>query len=189
MKIKLDLNLLEKLNIENLERVKSEAELNLDDLSSSEDIITNKSNTLFQVIVVIFTTIVGYLVSQINSFDISSILIQISIIFCLIFGFVLYLLIKVIYPNRIALKGSSPSNLIHESIFNKKSDKNQTKAILRSRIYCLNIAIESNKENLKKRVRLFDFANKSILIGLIVVLIYSIVYFFIESSCLSVLST
>lgn len=178
MKNKLDTNLLDKLSIENLQITKYEAELNLEDLSSSEDIITNKSNTLFQVLIVIFTTIVGYLVSQINSFDINSILIQISIILCVVFGFVLFLLIKVIYPNKVALKGSSPSNLIQDWVFNKKSDKSQTKQILRNRVYSLNIAIESNNENLKNRVRLFDLANKSILIGLIIILIYSVIYFF-----------
>lgn len=178
MKNKLDTKLLDKLSIENLQIIKSEAELNLEDLSSSEDIITNKSNTLFQVLVVIFTTIVGYLVSQINSFDIKSILIQISIVLCVVFGFVLFLLIKVIYPNKVALKGASPNNLIQDFLFNKKSDKSQTKQILRNRVYSLNIAIDSNKENLKNRVRLFDWANKSILIGLIIVLIYSAIYFF-----------
>jgi len=182
MKNRLDTKLLDKLSIENLQIVKSEAELNLEDLSSSEDIITNKSNTLFQVLVVIFTAIVGYLLSQINSFDIKSILIQISIVLCIVFGFILFLLIKVIYPNKVALKGSSPNNLVKDFIFNKKSDKSQTKQILRNRVYFLNIAIESNKENLKNRVRLFDWANKSILIGLIIVLIYSVIYFFTVSS-------
>jgi hypothetical protein len=182
MKNKLDTKLLDKLSIENLELVKSEAELNLEDLSSSEDIITNKSNTLFQVLIVIFTTIVGYLVSEINTFDIKSILIQISIILCIVFGCVLFLLTKVIYPNKVALKGSSPNNLIQDFLFNKKSNKSQTKQILRNRVYSLNIAIESNKENLNNRVRLFDWANKSILIGLIIVLIYSFIYFFTTPS-------
>lgn len=189
MKVKLDIKLLEKLSIENLERVKSEAELNLNDLSCSEDIIINKSNTLFQVLIVIFTTIIGYLVSQINSFELKSVLIQISFIFCLIFVFVLYLLLKVIYPNKIALKGSAPHNLVHESLFNRKSDKSHSTAILRSRIYSLSIAIENNRENLRNRVKLFDYANKSILFGLIIGLIYSMIYFLITSSCLSVLST
>jgi hypothetical protein len=178
MKTKLDIKLLEKLNIQNLEIIKSEAELNLDDLSNSENIITNKSNSLFQILVVIFTTIIGYLVSQINSFCIESLLIQISIFLCLVFGFILFLLVKVIYPDKVALKGSCPNNLIKNYIFTKKSNKSQTKQILRNRIYSLNIAIESNKENLKNRVRLFDWANKSILIGLIIVLIYSAIYFF-----------
>lgn len=182
MKNKLDTKLLDKLSIENLEIVKSEAEMNLEDLSSSENVITNKSNTLFQVLIVVFTTIVGYLVSQINNFIIKSILIQISIILCVVFGFVLFLLIKVIYPKKVALKGSPPSNLIQDYIFSKKSNKSHTRQILRNRVYSLNIAIESNKENLKNRVRLFDWANKSILIGLIIVLIYSAVYFFCISS-------
>lgn len=189
MENKLDIKLLDKLSIENLQLAKSEAEFNLEDLSNSEDIITNKSNTLFQVLVVIFTTIVGYLVSQIDSFNIKSILIQISILLCVVFGFVLFLLVKVIYPNKVALKGSAPSNLIQDYIFNKKSDKSQTKQILRNRVYSLNIAIESNKENLKNRVRLFDWANKSILIGLIITIIYSVIYFFTISDGFPVLST
>ena len=127
---------------------------------------------------VIFTTIVGYLVSQINNFYIESILIQISIILCLVFGFVLFLLIKVIYPKKVSLKGSAPSNLIKDFIFKNNSDEGQIRQILRNRVYSLNIAIETNKENLNNRVKLFDWANKSILIGFIIVLIYSTTYFF-----------
>lgn len=178
----LNINLLEKLSIENLQIVKQEAELNLEDLSSSEDVITNKSNSLFQVLIVIFTTIIGYLISEGENFNIKSILIQISIILCAFFGFVLFLLLKVIYPNKVGLKGSAPKNLIQDFIFNEKSDKKQTKQILRNRIYSLNIAIENNQENLKRRVRLFDWANKIILIGLLVVLIYSASYFWIMLS-------
>lgn len=189
MENELSIELLNKLSIENLQLIKSEAEQNLEDLSRSEDIITNKSNTMFQVLVVIFTAIIGYLVSQFENFDLKSIIIQISLFFCLVFGVVLFLLIKVIYPKRVALKGAKPSSLVKDFVFNKKSDKNHCKQILRNRVYSLNLAIQSNKQNLNKRVLLFDWANKIVLIGLVVAVVYSFIYFFSMLSGSPLLST
>lgn len=182
MKNKLNIELLDKLDLDNLERIKNEAEMNLEEISKSEEIITNKSNSLFQILIVVFSTLVGYLISEFSTFCLNSILIQICIIFSLFIAYALFLLIKIIYPIKIKLKGASPQNLIQDFIFSSKSDEQNTINFFKNRIYSLNLAINNNIESLNNRVNLFYKANKAILYGLLLVILYSLIYFFVVPS-------
>lgn len=179
MEKKLDTILLDTLSVEHLEKIKIEAELNLEEISKSEEIITNKSNSLFQILLVIFSTLLGYLINQITSFSYNSILVQISFIFCFFIAYSLCLLIKIIYPIKIKLKGASPVNLVQNFIFSSKYPEQSIINFLRNRVFSLDLAIKSNLESLNNRVDLFYKANKLILCGLSIVVIYSIVYFII----------
>jgi hypothetical protein len=89
------------------------------------------------------------------------------------------LLIKIIYPIKIKLKGASPVNLVQNFIFSSKYPEQSIINFLRNRVFSLDLAIKSNLESLNNRVDLFYKANKLILCGLSIVVIYSIVYFII----------
>lgn len=172
----LNTRLLDKLDISNLELIKAEAELCNSEISKSEEIITNKANTLLQVVMVFITSLIGFVITQIIDGQLPKIFTQVGIIFLVFLSCSLRLLLKAWYPNKNGLSGVMPSNLIDNAIYSDDNENNQ-KNFYRNRIYSLNMAMHNNLESLSMRVRQYEKSIKLIIVGLIVTIIYCTIYF------------
>lgn len=175
MKNILDTKLLDKQKLSTLLILKNEAEVNLDEISKTEEIITNKSNNLFQILIVTFTSVFGYVIFNLQK----SLIIHISIIFLLFIGYSIFLLKQIIYPDKIKLKGSAPFQLVEKDILFFEIEELNNERILRNRIFSLNIAIQNNLISINKRVDLYRKSNETLFIGIITIILYSIIYLLI----------
>ncbi len=172
----LDTQLLDKLDISNLELIKVEAELCNSEISKSEEIITNKANTLLQIVIVFITSLIGFIISQLIDRHFPKIFTSISLIFLVFLSCSLRLLFKAWYPNKNGLSGVMPSNLVDSSIYSEHNEDNK-KNFYKNRIYSINIAIHNNLESLSSRVRQYEKSIKLIIWGLIASALYCAIYF------------
>ena len=171
--------ILNRIDKEKLLFVKSEAELQMDEMTLSETTIISKANSYFQVFLVIMVSLMGYMISQFSDFDYSSLLNQVCIIFLIALFYSLYLLNKTLYPKLEGLKGSAPKNLLQKDIFNNSKD--EFELLLSNRINSLQNCIDKRMENQKSRVRNFKRAVNTILLSLIIIICYSAIYYFFTS--------
>ncbi|MEL1243647.1 hypothetical protein AAEO56_05195 [Flavobacterium sp. DGU11] len=143
--------------------LKEEAECFLSNQVESSSIIINKATNIFQINIVIFTSLVGFSINEFISTRLG-LLYQSSVIYsCSLFISLLFLL-YVVYPYRVYLKGTTPSMLLFEDTMHEES-------ILRNRIFCIERDIERNTSSHSKRVFAYKAAIFILLGGFIPVCI------------------
>lgn len=170
-----NLKVLDKIeSIEALKLIKSEAEMVLDELFSSENIITNKANTIFQILIVLVFSLFGYLVTLFKD-DVTNIYL-IEVCFVLIFtsSISIYFLLKIIYPRINYSKGTIPSKILFDDIVIKDWEE---LGILKNRIYNLEVAINNNKAFQLERITNFKKSINILLIGMLLVIVNSLITF------------
>ncbi|MGD9931870.1 MAG: hypothetical protein AB7U05_17760 [Mangrovibacterium sp.] len=124
-KYKIDSKYFDSLNLETLKNLLNEANSVLAEIQDSIKILTEKSNELFKIVVVITTALIGFIFT-----NPSSLIIQIlTIYYILTFSFVIYKLYSVIYPKRNALVGTEPRNIIIEQMIGKNADLNEKRFV------------------------------------------------------------
>jgi hypothetical protein len=154
---------------ETLLLIKDEAEKNLLSIQNTEDVITNKSNSLIQILLPILIVLFGVLVNSISSdkFDWKF---QLSLLVSVLLGFVVYTLYENILPVKSVIQGSEPKQLIQpDMIFGEqlKDDRN----ILVNRIYSLQKAINYSANSHSIRYKRFKKGNKFLFLGLLIIFI------------------
>ncbi|MFV8372746.1 hypothetical protein [Flavobacterium sp. LB2P74] len=170
------LEILDKIeSIEALKLIKSEAEMVLDESLSSESIITNKANTIFQILIVMLFSVLGYLVNGFPNININSPTIKICLFLIAINTCSIWFLLKIIYPKTTYTKGTTPSKLLFSDIIIKDWEEY---SILKNRIYNLDDAIEQNKKSQSNKITNFKTSTYILLIGLFFVTIYSVCVIF-----------
>ena len=168
-----NINIMDKIEkIEALRLIKSEAEMVLDETLSSESVIISKANNIFQIIIVIASSLIAYMVSGINTGKYNIHILIVSVFFCLISGYAVFLLMKIIYPGTAIPKGAKPSSLLQKDIIIKDWEEF---LILKNRINSLEIAINENKLSQAARVKSFKCAIEVLLLGISISFIYSLV--------------
>jgi len=162
------LNILGRLNKEELTILKEEAENCIQNQADSEEIILSKANNLFQVLIVILVSVIGYFISHIH--DKSYALRDFSIILCIFLITAISFLTFAVWPRNILLKGTRPDLVLFDDIFDGSCE--QTNGFLKNRIFNLNKAILLNTKSQQYRVRLYKYSFVSVLVGILSIFIY-----------------
>lgn len=167
--------ILNRIDKEALILVKYEAELLMDEITLSENTTISKANNYFQVLFAVCISIIGFLVSRSDNYDKYSLFNQISLVFLLFFMVSLFFLSRILYPKAEGLKGTIPSDVLQNDIFNKSKD--EIELFLSNRMVSLQKCIGKRIKNQENRIRDMKAAIVLILASLISVLIYSLIYF------------
>lgn len=157
-------------DLEVLKLLKSEAEMALDESIASQSVITDKSNIIFQILIIILFSVLGFLVSKFPDIEIKSPIIKISLFLIITSSFSIGFLLKIIYPKLVYSKGTPPSNLLYSDIFIKDWEEI---SILKNRIYNLDQAIKENKISQSKSIYYFKTAINILLVGILITTFYS----------------
>lgn len=167
--------ILNRIDKEALLLVKGEAELLMDEITISENTTISKANNYFQILFAVCVSIIGFLVSKSENYDEYSLLNQISLIFLLFFLIALFFLSRILYPKAEGLKGTIPREILQTDIFDKS--KNELELFLSNRIISLQNCIGKRLKNQNNRIKDLKTSINLILASLILVLIYSTIYF------------
>ncbi|OOV28619.1 hypothetical protein BXU11_01320 [Flavobacterium sp. LM5] len=167
--------ILNRIDKEALLLVKGEAELLMDEITISENTTISKANNYFQILFAVCVSIIGFLVSKSENYDEYSLLNQISLIFLLFFLIALFFLSRILYPKAEGLKGTIPSEILQTDIFDKSKD--ELELFLSNRIVSLQNCIGKRLKNQNSRIKDLKTSINLILASLILVLIYSTIYF------------
>ena len=174
-----NIEILNRLDKENLERIKVEAEFHFDDVEKADNIISSKANSFFQILLVIEVPLVAYIINNLPvKLEIPPLVYQISLMSAALVAHCIYLLIEVLFPVSTWLKGAKPSDYLQDDIFpsDKDADTN-AKSFLRTTIFSLekhinkNILIQSQKSNNLRKSKI------RFLYGLICLLAYTVVFY------------
>ena len=153
-----------------LKSILDEANLLLSDTQDSIKSITNKSNDLFKILIVIVIALLGFAFTN----KLTLIVGILSIYYIVSISILLILLYSNIYPKKNALVGIEPKKVITDEIIKTDLDKNE-KRILFKYIQNAQIAVDNNIQIHHKLFRKYR-----LIINLLLVSIYiSIAIFFV----------
>jgi hypothetical protein len=169
---KTSLEILNRVSVSTLERLKSEAELIFDELIATENIVIGKANTFFQIFIVMLVSIIGYLISLMPCLDTSLFIIKACLIFGISLCISIAILLKIIYPTKTKLKGSIPSNILQSDIFDGSDFEIEN--FLSNRVLSLDRDIKEKKIIQTKHIKHLKRAVWCVLFGLIAVIITAI---------------
>lgn len=167
--------ILNRIDKEKLLLVKGEAELLMDEITLSESTTISKSNNYFQILFAVSVSIIGFLISPSDSYDKYSLFNQVSLLFLIFFTASLFFLSRILYPKAEGLKGTIPSEVLQNDIFNKSDC--EVELFLSNRILSLQKCIAKRMINQENRIKDLKRAIGLILASLIAVSIYSFLYF------------
>ncbi len=173
--------LLQKTSKETQLLIKSEGERNLEDIHKSEDIMTNKINNILSFSFAVFIGVISYSVKCISDkkFDLLFIL---SLLLSVVFGLVIFILFKSIFPLENRLLGSQPNKLVQNDLI--KGDDYDELRIISNRILCTQKAIDISITSYIKRLESYKKANKILIFGLLISLTIIIIIFLLcQFSC------
>lgn len=109
------------LNIDTLKNLLNESNSLLKETQDSIKSITDKSNDLFKILVVVVTAIIGF-VSTNNATYTTLIL---SVYYILVFGILLYKLYFIVYPKLNGLVGIEPKNILVKQMIGNNIDNTE----------------------------------------------------------------
>lgn len=169
----MDIKLLSKSSKETLSIIKKEAEMNLDKIHLTEDIITSKINNLLNIVISFFLIVSGYILKSISisKFDELS---YISFVLSILFIVVISVLYSGIMPKGTILVGTEPSKLIQSDMI--KGDDNDNIRILGNRIINLQNAIDVSSISYKSRLKAFKLSFGILNIGIFVIMFLTITF-------------
>lgn len=159
-------DILLKAKDETLEATKQEAELNLEGILRAEEVITDKSNTLIQVLIPVFLVVLGFLLNSLNKDNLPD-LFYLGIPLSILLGLVICMLYSNILPVKSAISGSEPNQILQLDIVD---GKNEYRNFLIHRIWSLQKAIEKTLESHKTRYDKFRSTILVLFTGLGVIL-------------------
>ncbi|WP_318312573.1 hypothetical protein [Flagellimonas crocea] len=170
----MDKKILFKAKSETLTLIKNEAEKNLKSIQNAEDVITNKSNTLMQILLPIFIILSGFCINSYTSGNYNT-LFYITVCFLITLGVVIFRLHKNVLPIKSAMEGCEPNQLLQSDMIsgNHKIDERN---ILINRIYNLQKAIEYSLKSHTIRYQRYSGTNKILLLSLISLIILFVLY-------------
>jgi len=169
--------LLDKASVDTLKLIKAEAESNLKEIHNIENIITDKTEKLFKLVITFLVIVMGYALKSYSENDFGD-LFLLAILFTVLFLIAAIVLYKVIFPKATIVLGSEPDNLVQEDMI-KGSEKDE-KYILGNRVYNLQKAINTSKSSYLNRIKHYRSANKVLLIGIVSIVIAFILFQFYQ---------
>lgn len=173
--------LLIKTDKNTLELIKSEAEKNLINIHSTEDVITNKTSNLLKTVISFFIITSGYSIRafSLNQFDY---LFGFSISLSVLFVIIISILIFIIFPKDTVSLGSEPIKNINENFI--KGDEFDEYRILCNKIECLQLAIESSLSSYRMRLNAYKKSNKILILGIILISFSISLFYLFLNACL-----
>ncbi|WGK64962.1 hypothetical protein [Croceiramulus getboli] len=163
----MDEEILFRAKSETLVLIKNEAEKNFLGIQNAEDVITNKSNNLMQVLIPVFLVICGFCVNSFVKNDFSWLFLM-AVCLLILLGVVIFMLHKNILPVKSAILGSEPSQLIQSDMISGVHSQDE-RNLLVNRVHNLQNAIEYSLTSHSSRYRRFRHANKILLLGLLII--------------------
>ena len=91
--------------------IKEEGEKNLLGIQNVEDVITNKSNSLMQILIPILIVLLGFCINSIATKNFNW-QFQLSTVIIILLGIVIYILYQNILPAKSAIQGTEPNQLV-----------------------------------------------------------------------------
>jgi hypothetical protein len=171
MKYKIDSKYFDSLNLDTLKILLTETNSLLKETQDSIKSITDKSNDLFKILVVIITALIGYVFTNIAS---STILI-LSIYFIVVFSILVYKLYFIVYPKSNALVGTEPKKIINDATIKSDIEKNE-KRFLFVMLQSKQNAIDNNRLLHSKLVSKY----KLIITLMLISIVFSLIIFLLS---------
>jgi hypothetical protein len=156
------------LNIETLRNLLNESNNLLKETQDSIKSITDKSNDLFKIIVVIVTALIGFVFTS-NATNTTLIM---SSYYILVFGALLYKLYFIVYPKLNALVGTEPKNILVEQMIGNNIEKTEKRFVF--------VMIQSKQRSIDNNKILHHelfIKYKSVVRWLLIAITFSIVIF------------
>lgn len=171
----MDIEILGKANKETVLIIKEEAEKNLKDIHYVEDIVTNKANNLMNICISVFILIDGYIIKSFSDGEYSIVLL-IAIITSIFIAYIIFNLLSAVLPKETVLIGAEPDKLVtNDFIQENEKEFGDTWKILSNRVYNLQQDIEKSFNSHETRLKKFKSSSKQLLIGLSVIVVFSII--------------
>jgi len=162
----MDTEYLYKADIETLKIIKEEGEKNLASILEADEVITNKSNSLMQILIPIFLLLVGYNLDLLFKKNIDY-KFYFSLLLIINLCSVIYILYRNILPVKSVMMGAEPQKLLKNDII--AGSINDYHSLIINRTYNIQIAIDKSITSHKKRHNSFTKANKTLFLGLLVI--------------------
>lgn len=149
--------------------IKEDSEKNLLGIQNAEDVITNKSNSLMQILIPILIVLLGFCVNSIanKNFDWQF---QLSTVIIILFGIVIYILYENILPVKTVIQGTEPNQLVQSDMISGNFE-NDNRNILVNRVFNLQKAINYSTQSHSIRYKRFKNANKTLFLGMLLIFI------------------
>lgn len=159
----MDTEFLYKANIETLKLIKDEGEKNLASIINADEVITNKSNSLMQILIPLLLILAGFNLDLIFK-KVIDYKFYFSLLLIINLTLVIYILYRNILPVKSIMIGAEPEKLLqNDIIFGSDNDYHN---VLINRTYNIQKAIDNSIISHKKRYDRFKNANKTLFLGL-----------------------
>ncbi|QDW23015.1 hypothetical protein [Flavobacterium sp. KBS0721] len=161
---------------ESLKLIYEDAKNRFDDITKASDTIDTKANTLFNLLILIVITTLGFLVNKYPCINYKDLIVQDAIALCIVSVVSLIWVSTILFPSKIRLKGTKPNFHIESPNFNRNWTDDQTSLyVLYDCVNTIQISIKENEEIHSKRVKNFKWACFIIAYSMPIILIWSIV--------------
>lgn len=152
-------------NIEALKEIKEDGYKLLNYIDNSTDVVIKKAHNLFQIILVIISALIGFIINIITKVDKWTEIHSISLISCVLLLVILSFLYKLAYSTlEFSAIGYQPKNSFKDYVFQFKSKKKNQKELLRYNIQCIQRDIDINLGLHQQLVSRFEKITKYIVI-------------------------
>lgn len=165
-----------KLDKETLLLIKQEGELHLSDLANSTNIVISKASTLFNISIVIFTSIFAYLISKDPKSYFNSIIINEAIISLLFLAAVIYYLHRVIFLKKYLLQGSRPSRTLFTDVVKGENTIVDQTQYLYIVVKNIEKVIDINEDIHKELVSTYNKAINGLFCWFVTIIIYFVIF-------------
>ncbi|KQS45922.1 hypothetical protein ASG38_15035 [Flavobacterium sp. Leaf359] len=168
---------LNRLGTDSLREIHDDAILAIDTQVETERIINEKAGHLFNLLVAVSVTLIGYWTSDVTKIRTEPLFFQVSAILVLAMGISLLLLYRIIYPSLSYSKGFVPDIMAQKDIF-ISADTDMQRHLM-NKISSMNRGININRENNRRKSRLLKLAVKIMLSSLLIIILYAIGFYFL----------
>ncbi len=166
---------LHKFKTESLKLIYEEAKNRFDDITKASDTIDTKANTLFNLLILIVITALGFLVNKYPCINYKDLIVQDAIALCIASVVSLILVSTILFPSKVRLKGTRPNFHIENPNFSTDWTDEQTSLyVLYDCVNTLQISIKENEDIHSERVKKFKWACFIISYSMPIILIWSI---------------
>lgn len=159
------------LNIESLRNLLNESNSLLKDTQGSVKIISDKSNDLFKISIVVLTALVGYVFSS-TEFSLTLIL---AIYYIIVLGITIVRFYNIVYPKLNALLGTPPQKIFDDKILTGSIEENEKQILF--------IMLQSKQNSINNNLNLHRvlLAKYKSIISLTVILFIISIFIFLSS--------
>lgn len=162
---------------------KEEAEKQLKELHTTEQVIMSKATGLIQILFPVLIGLFGYCMDRYLKNQKVDLLIVVAFLEVVILMCSCIFLFMIFKSERISIIGCKPENLLTQRLF--KHSKGAKKSYLVTMIYSYHEAIKKTEDINTRRSLLFDYAYLSLALGTLFILLASLLLFVLSQIALS----